>query len=186
MTKSGAGTLFLAGGNSFTGGASVSAGTLDLCNQNALQASTLTAAGGLVVFDSSVSSRAFTIGALGGSTNLALQDNASPPDAISLTLGGNNASSNYSGDLGGSGSLIKAGTGTLVLSGTNTYNGATTISGGTLQLGGTAALPGGTASAWPIRPAQRSFWAAITRRSACSRAAARPAATSVSAPAPSL
>jgi outer membrane autotransporter protein len=44
------------------------------------------------------------------------------------------------GDFGGTGgSLVKTGSGTLILTGTNTYTGGTTINGGTLQLGnGTA------------------------------------------------
>jgi autotransporter-associated beta strand protein/T5SS/PEP-CTERM-associated repeat protein len=44
----------------------------------------------------------------------------------------------YSGNLGGSGSLIKQGSNALILTGTNTYNGTTTISSGTLQIGNSA------------------------------------------------
>ena len=43
--------------------------------------------------------------------------------------------STYGGILDGSGSVTKAGAGTLTLTGTNTYNGTTTISSGTLQIG---------------------------------------------------
>ena len=57
----------------------------------------------------------------------------------SLTIGGNNQSTSYSGQLwqassGVNASLIKIGTGTLTLSGTANYSGGTTIAGGTLSV----------------------------------------------------
>lgn len=57
----------------------------------------------------------------------------------SLTIGGNNQSTSYSGQLwqaasDSNASLIKVGTGTLTLSGTTNYTGGTTISGGTLSV----------------------------------------------------
>ena len=47
----------------------------------------------------------------------------------------------HSGILGSTGSLVKTGTGILVLGGANTYSGGTTISAGTLQ-GTTSSLQG--------------------------------------------
>ena len=136
MTLAGGGTLTLSGTNTYSGNTSVSAGTLDLSNGLALQNSTLATGGAGIVFDTSVSSHAFTLGGLGGSASLALQDNSSPaPLAVALTVGGNNAGTTYSGMLSNGGSLTKIGTGTLVLNGSNTYTGGTTVLAGTLQLG---------------------------------------------------
>ena len=56
-------------------------------------------------------------------------------DFIELTLGSNNQSSELSGVVTGTGSLVKAGSGTLTLSGANSYAGGTAVTGGTLQLG---------------------------------------------------
>ncbi len=138
LTKSGTGTLVLSGANTFTGATSVTGGTLNLSNSLALQDSTLTT-GGTIVFSSTVGSHAFTLGGLSGSANLALQDNAGTPNAVALTVGGNNASTTYSGALSQGGSLTKVGSGTLTLSGTNLYIGATTITAGTLAVNGSLA-----------------------------------------------
>ena len=81
-----------------------------------------------------------TIGAIGGSGALVLTgydqvNHAYGADSISLTVGGNNASTSYSGVISGGGSLNKSGSGTTTLSGANTYTGKTTVSGGVLALG---------------------------------------------------
>ena len=143
----GAGTEVLSGSNSFTGATTLASGTLLLANTNALQNSTLTteATGLMLAFDSSLSSHAVTIGGLANTVvgYINLQDNAGTPNAVTLTVGGNNASTAYTGNLLGAGSLVKTGTGTLTLSGANSYAGATTVSGGTLLASGTTStLPG--------------------------------------------
>ena len=51
-----------------------------------------------------------------------------------LTVGGNNATTTYSGLISGSGSLVKVGGGLMTLAATNSYTGGTTVNGGTLAL----------------------------------------------------
>ena len=135
LVMAGSGTQVLAGANTFSGLTTVSGGTLDIVNQYALQNSTLTPAGGTVIFDQSVSGHAFPIGGLAGSANLALTDNGG--NALALTVGGNNQSTNYSGVLtgGSAASLTKVGSGALTLSNSaNTFSFPTTINGGQLVL----------------------------------------------------
>jgi autotransporter-associated beta strand protein len=135
LAKVGANTLVLSGANTHTGTTRVLGGTLRLSHASALASSTLNMAGGSVAFDSAVADNAFTAGGLAGTGNLALQNNAGTPAAITLTVGGNNASTTYAGTLSGAGSLIKSGSGTLTLAGSgNTHVGATTVSAGTLVL----------------------------------------------------
>ena len=78
-----------------------------------------------------------TLGGLGGVGNI-------PLGANQLQVGNNDSSTEYSGALSGSGSLVKIGSGTFTLSGANTYSGTTTISNGTLQIGngGATGSPG--------------------------------------------
>ncbi len=119
----------------------VGAGTLILADPLALQNSTLTPAGGSVVFDQSVSGNAFTVGGLAGSGNFSLQNNAGTPAGVALTVTGNGTTTTYSGILSGLGSLtLNNPGGTLTLSGTSTYAGPTTISQGTLRLGNSVAV----------------------------------------------
>ena len=137
IVKQGAYTLTLSGANTYTGDTvhAGGSGTLLLKNQLALQNSTLNYTGAATLtFDSTVAANAFTFGGLKGSSNIALQNSAAT--AIALTVGGNNATTTYSGALSAGGSLTKAGSGMLTLIGNNTYTGATSVNGGTLAVNG--------------------------------------------------
>ena len=136
VTKTGSGTETFAGANVYHGTTTISGGVLQLADPNAVQNSTVVVnvAGGLTLATSST----YNVGGLSGSGNISLT--AVDGSAATLSVGGNNQSTTYSGVLAGLGSLAKAGTGTLVLSASNTYSGGTTVGSGTLQLGNAAAL----------------------------------------------
>jgi len=164
LTKTGAGTLMLAGANTFTGGLSVNGGTVILTNGSALaQAAGVTLANNAGVTLQVAQNE--TIGSLaGGSQSL-------------VALGGNNlslassSSTSFSGDFSGGGKLVQLGTGTITLDRTSAYTSAITarvesgavradnlgvaygFSGGTVELAGAGAtfIVKGTANAnFPI------------------------------------
>ncbi|HPD14476.1 MAG TPA: autotransporter-associated beta strand repeat-containing protein [Planctomycetota bacterium] len=74
-----------------------------------------------------------TIGALAGDGTVAL-------GPYTLTAGGNNADTLFTGQITGTGALVKTGSGALYLTGANSYAGGTTLAGGTLGINGDAAL----------------------------------------------
>ena len=86
------------------------------------------------------------LGELGGAIGASIAAGNSSSTNPTWRIGAKNTTSTYAGIIADSGvtSLIKVGTGTLILTGTNTYSGLTTISGGTLQIGsdGTTGTPG--------------------------------------------
>ena len=130
LTELGPNVLILGASDTYGGNTTISSGTLQLGNYLALQQSTLDTSGsGILSFGSLASA---TFGGLTGPGILTLSDTAY---AVALSVGKNNANTTFSGTLTGSGSLLKIGTGTLILTGSNSYAGATTISTGTLQLG---------------------------------------------------
>ena len=138
LIMAGSGVVSLANSSAFSGTTTINNGTLVLSNSAALQASTVvvTATNGLGLgFDQFVPGGNFIVGGLAGPGPVSLQNNAGEPAPINLTVGGNNANTNYSGVLSGSGNVTKIGSGTWTLTGTNVYTGATTINGGTLQVG---------------------------------------------------
>ena len=109
---------------------------LQLSNLNAVVNATLNLTStnlNPVSFASAVNTGPFNVGALSGGSPQALTDTAG--NAVTLSVGGNNATTTYTNGLTGNGSLIKVGAGTMTLFGTNTYTGATTINAGTLALG---------------------------------------------------
>ena len=130
LTKTGAGTLTLAGSNGFTGNVDLSAGGLTLSGGSAVDDGSALAMSSGTTLTLSASE---AVGSLSGTGTVALGANT-------LTSGGNGTSTSFSGNIGGTGALIKAGAGTLTLSGTNTYTGATTVSAGTVQVQNGAAI----------------------------------------------
>ena len=124
LTKTGTGTLTLSGTNTYSGGTAINDGTVSIG-----AVANLGAAGSGLTF--------------GGGT-LHLTNAIDLTDDITLDTGGgtveSDVSNTLSGVVGGTGALVKQGTGTLTLSGTNTYTGGTTINAGTLIVSGGDAL----------------------------------------------
>jgi autotransporter-associated beta strand protein len=148
LTKQGTHTLTLSSANAFSGETRIIAGVLTLGHGSAMQNSGLNLAtgdSGDLHFASSLGTA--TIGGLKGSRNLVLNDESS--NGVTVTVGGNNASTTYLGILSGAGGFTKVGTGTFTLgdalANQATYSGDTTISGGTLYIAKGEALSGNVA-----------------------------------------
>lgn len=141
LNKLGAGTLTMSAVSPLGGTTTVNGGTLKLAVGNALANSTVTvnANGGLDLNGQAT----VTLGGLAGTGNIALG-----ATATTLTAGGNNADTSYSGSLTGSATdVVKSGTGGLTLSGTGSSvhsfavrNGTVTLDGGNIALSSTSAV----------------------------------------------
>jgi fibronectin-binding autotransporter adhesin len=135
LVKTTAGTLTLTGVNTYTSGTTIHAGVLQLGDSGTVLADTgaVTLTGGTLRLGAADE----TIGSLAGSGGTVDLFNGS---GRTLTLG-DNTSTTFAGIIqGDGGSLVKTGSGTLVLSGASTYSGVTTLRAGTLGLGSAGAL----------------------------------------------
>ncbi len=143
FTQSGAGTTIFGGSNTYTGNTTVNAGTLSLgASERIANIGALLINGGtfdLGTFNETVDGVALFSGSISGSGTLTSASYALEAGTVSAILGG-------------TGTLTKSSSGTVILSGDNTYTGGTTIKSGTLSLGaseriantGVLALAGGT------------------------------------------
>jgi fibronectin-binding autotransporter adhesin len=133
VIKNGAGRWVLSGSNSYTGGTTVSAGTLVLGNSNALSSGGVTVNGGTL----DLNGLSVTANQLRGSGG-------------TIALGGgalrvNNASTTTNASvISGTGSFTKAGSGNLLLAGNSTYTGDTFLESANIQLGVANALSTGS------------------------------------------
>lgn len=126
LNKTGSGVLTLSGANTYTGGTTITAGSLSITNNAALGTGGLTLSGGSLLFGANVGtvSNGVVLGA-NGTVN---------DQGFTGTLSG------VISDGGGGFSLTKTGGGTLSLTGVNTYSGGTNLNGGILNVNADAAL----------------------------------------------
>ncbi|WID97602.1 autotransporter domain-containing protein [Bosea vestrisii] len=133
VVKEGAGTLTLAGENTYTGGTTISGGAISISAEGNLGATsgTLTLDGGMLQVTGTTLTgltRNIVLGSNGGGFDIADAGNT-----FTVTQ-------SFSG-LGG---FTKAGAGILVLTGANTYTGVTTVSNGVLRAGQAGAFSAGS------------------------------------------
>ncbi|EEP0392359.1 autotransporter outer membrane beta-barrel domain-containing protein [Salmonella enterica subsp. enterica] len=167
VVKSGDETLTLSGANSYTGGTTISGGTLVASNVEALGTGDITDNAVLELntggdFDNAISGSGQVVksgdetltlsGAnsyTGGTTisggtlvasNVEALGSGDVTDNATLEL---NTGGDFDNNIGGTGSVVKSGDKTLTLSGANSYTGGTTISGGTLVATNVEALGSG-------------------------------------------
>ncbi|ENG2645127.1 fibronectin-binding autotransporter adhesin ShdA [Salmonella enterica subsp. enterica serovar Banana] len=154
IVKSGSDELIVTGDNTYSGGTTISGGTLTADHADSLGSGDIDNSGVLKVGEGELENTLFGSGSLvkTGTGELALSGDNSYSGGTTITGGtltADHADSLGSGDidnsgvlkvgegelentLSGTGSLVKTGTGELTLSGDNTYSGGTTITGGTL------------------------------------------------------
>ncbi|EBI9519535.1 fibronectin-binding autotransporter adhesin ShdA [Salmonella enterica] len=154
LVKTGTGELALSGDNSYSGGTTITGGTLTADHADSLGTGTIANSGVLQVGEGELENTLSGSGSLvktgtgeltlngdndysGGTTiddGVLIADNA---DSLGTGAVANSGvlqvgEGELENTLSGSGSLVKTGTGELTLSGDNTYSGGTTITGGTL------------------------------------------------------
>ncbi|EHC5604547.1 fibronectin-binding autotransporter adhesin ShdA [Salmonella enterica] len=154
IVKSGSDELIVTGDNNYSGGTTITGGTLTADHADSLGTGAIANSGVLQVGEGELENTLSGAGSLvkTGTGELTLSGDNSYSGTTTITGGtltADHADSLGSGDidnngvlqvgegelentLSGSGSLVKTGTGELTLSGDNTYSGGTTITGGTL------------------------------------------------------
>ncbi|NBV86128.1 MAG: HYR domain-containing protein, partial [Verrucomicrobia bacterium] len=148
--KAGSGNFNLSGVNTFSGGFTLTSGTVFATNGGALGVGSLYLSGGKLTSDFGtqltfsnplVMSGTVILGdALSGGPLVFNGEGIFSSDATLVTVN----SVVFNGSLGGVGGLEKDGNGDLVLLGNNSYLGETRVSSGTLFLGSASALPSTT------------------------------------------
>ncbi|HBM0091392.1 TPA: autotransporter-associated beta strand repeat-containing protein [Salmonella enterica subsp. enterica serovar Tilburg] len=167
VVKSGDETLTLSGANSYTGGTTISGGTLVASNVEALGSGDVTdnatlelntggdfannigGTGRVVKSGDKTLTLSGTNTYRGGTlisggtlvaSNVEALGSGDVTDNATLEM---NTGGDFANNIGGTGSVVKSGDKTLTLSGNNTYRGGTTISGGTLVATNVEALGSG-------------------------------------------
>jgi autotransporter-associated beta strand protein len=146
LVKSGTGTLTLTGANTYTGTATINAGTVKVTGAGKLGGDSVSVtladvAGATLDFTGIASSRTHGNLSGGGANggNIVL-------GGSTMYFGNNASNTTYGGIISGTGSFNYAGTGTQTLTGNNTFDGKIGVSRGVLSISSISSVGGGASS----------------------------------------
>jgi len=148
LTKSGNGILTLGGSNTYTGDTTVNQGTLTAGIVAALSSSSAVVVSSGATLN--LNSNNQTLKGLAGAGTVTM-------GTANLTIADGD-SRTFSGDISGSGNLIKSGSGTQTLSAAVTYTGSTAINAGTLRVNNSLASSSITVDGTDLRRFGVSDW----------------------------
>ena len=153
VVMNGTNSLTINTSNTYSGGTTLNAGTLNIDNASSLGTGTLTIAGG-TIDNTTVSAITLSTNntqnwnsdfTFGGTSALNLGTGAVTLSANRIITTNGTAALTVGGAIGGAGfSLTKAGNGTLILSGASGYTGGTNINAGTVAITNAASLGAAT------------------------------------------
>lgn len=133
LQQIGTGTTTLTAANTYTGGTTVSAGTLRLSGAGSIGTGGLSLASAGSFDVSGIGAAGLSLPTLSGAGQVALG-----AKGLTVTSGGS-----FSGAIAGTGGSFAVTGGTMTLAGTNTYTGATQVTGGSLIVNGSIASSSG-------------------------------------------
>ena len=147
LTKTGSAMLTLNTNNSFSGGVTLSAGTLGVGNNSAFGTGTFTVNGGTVIGSGGTRTLGNPVAvgadfAVGGTVAVTFTGGVNLGSSTRVIATTSSGTTTLSGVVSGTGGLTKDGTGVMQLSGSsaNTYSGSTLVNAGTLLLAKTAGV----------------------------------------------
>jgi len=142
LTKTGSGTLSLTGNNSYSGGTTITGGLINFAAAGNFGTGTITLNGGGLQWAS------------GNTTDISSRLAPLGPGGATFNTNGNAVT--FATPLTGSGGLVKAGAGGLVLLGDSTYTGGTVVNSGILHIGEQGSAPGSIVIVHSWVPGKRS------------------------------
>ncbi|WP_296592964.1 autotransporter domain-containing protein [Methylophaga sp.] len=137
----GSGTTYISGNNTYTGSTNISSGKLVVYNGGTLGNKSAVTVGTGAMLEALSD---LTIGSLAGNGTVDVDTGSG---GFTLTVGGDNTSTVFSGTIIDFSYLTKTGTGTLTMTGNNPYYGATIVNDGLLVVNGSIANSGITVNA---------------------------------------
>lgn len=137
----GSGTTYISGNNTYTGSTNISSGKLVVYNGGTLGNNSAVTVGTGAMLEALSD---LTIGSLAGNGTVDVDTGSG---GFTLTVGGDNTSTVFSGTIIDFSYLTKTGTGTLTMTGNNPYYGATIVNDGLLVVNGSIANSGITVNA---------------------------------------